>query len=190
MYKKRTSGFRKLAGSILFLFVSAGIFAQTDFSGNWVFNQSKSVFTQGPDGQGGGPGGQGGPMGGGGITVTQDSKTLTVNQTMQSPDGEMKITSKYNLDSTVSENTMFMDMKSKSTLTWSADKKSIAIVSTMVFDMGGESREMKTTETWKLSDDGKTLLIESVMPGPPGGGEGGQPSGSEGMKITRAYDKK
>jgi hypothetical protein len=178
MYKKRTSGFKKLAGSILFLFVSAGIFAQADFSGNWVFNQSKSVFPQGPDGQGGGPGGPGGPMGGGGMTVTKDSKTLTVNQTMQSPDGEIKMTSKYNLDGTVSENNMFMDMKSKSTLTWSADKKSIAIVSTMVSDMG----EMKTTETWKLSDDGKTLLIESVMSGPPGGGEG--------MKMTRAYDKK
>ena len=171
MYKKRTSGFRKLAGSILFLFVSAGIFAQADFSGNWVFNQSKSVFPQGSDGPGM-------LMGGGGVTVTQDSKTLTVNQTMQGPDGEMKMTSKYNLDGTVSENNMFMDMKSKSTLTWSADKKSIAIVSTMVSDMG----EMKTTETWKLSDDGKTLLIESVMPGTPGGGEG--------MKMTRAYDNK
>jgi hypothetical protein len=173
MYKKRTSNFRKLAGSLLFLFVSTAIFAQADFSGNWVFNQSKSVLPQGP----------GGPMGGGGgLTVTQDAKTLTTLQKMQGPDGEMEMNRKYNLDGTVSENTMFMDMKSKSTLTWSADKSSIVIVSTMVFDMGGESREMKTTETWKLSDGGKTLIVESVMPGPPDGGGD--------RKSTRAYDKK
>ena len=182
MYKKRTSGFSKLAGSVLFLLVSAGAFAQTNFSGNWVYNQSKSVIPQPPGGQGGGPGGPGGQMGGGGITVTQDSKTLTMNQTMQGPDGETQMTSKYNLDGTVSENTMFMDMKRKSTVTWSSDKKSITIASSMVFDMNGESREIKTTETWKLSDDGKTLFIESVRPGPPGGGEG--------TKSTRAYDKK
>jgi len=81
-------------------------------------------------------------------------------------------------------------MKRKSTLTWSADKKSITIVSTMVFDMGGDSREMKESETWKLSDDGKTLFIESTMPGGPGAPDGGQPGGGEGMKMTMVYDKK
>ena len=184
MYKNRTSDFRKLAGSVLFLFVSTGIFAQINVAGTWVFNQAKSVFPQAQEGMGGGPMGGGG----GGLTVTQDSKTLTVNQVRQGPDGEMNMTSNYNLDGTVSENTMFMEMKSKSILTWAADKKSFAIVNTMVFDMGGESREIKTTETWKFSDDGKTLLIESVMPGRPDG-DGGQPGGA-GMKITRAYDKK
>ena len=116
---------------------------------------------------------------------------------MQSPDGETPMTNKYNLDGSVSENTFVMDMKRKSTLTWSADKKSITIVSKMVLDMGGDSREIKESETWKLSDDGKTLFIETTMPGGPGGpgaqdgGQpGGQPGGGEGMKITMVYDKK
>lgn len=189
MKKSKVSNCRKLAGLLLLLFVSAGVYAQSDFSGKWAFNQSKSKFPERPDGQGGGgPGGPGGPMGGGDRTVIQDAKTLTVNQTMQSPDGEMQMSNKYNLDGSVSENTFMMDMKRKSTLTWSADKKSITIVSTMVFDMGGESREMKETETWKLSDDGKTLFIERSMPGGPGGPDGGGPGGE--MKMTMAYDKK
>jgi hypothetical protein len=198
MKKLRTPNYCKLTGLLLFLLISSGVFAQTNFSGKWVFNQTKSKIPERQDAQGGGgPGGPGGPMGGGDRTVTQDEKLLTVNQTMQSPDGETPMTNKYNLDGSVSENTFVMDMKRKSTLTWSADKKSITIVSKMVLDMGGDSREIKESETWKLSDDGKTLFIETTMPGGPGGpgaqdgGQpGGQPGGGEGMKITMVYDKK
>jgi hypothetical protein len=180
MNKKRNSNYMKLAGLLMFLFVSSGVFAQVNFAGTWVYNQAKSVIPQAPNGMGGG----GGPMGGGGggLTVTQDAKTITSTQTMQGPDGEMQMVNKYNIDGTVTENTVFGDMKRKSTLTWSADKKAATIVSVMVFDMNGESREMKTTETWKLADDGKTLLIESVRPAGPDGGEP--------MKTTRGYDKK
>ena len=191
MEKLRTTNYCKLTGILLFLFVSSGVFAQTNFSGKWVFNQSKSKLPEMQDGQGGG--GPGGPMGGGDRTATQDAKTLTVNQTMQGPDGEVQLSNKYNLDGSVSENTFIMDMKRKSTLTWSADKKSITIVSTMVIDMGGDSREIKESETWKLSDDGKTLFIESTRPGGrggPGAPDGAQPGGGEGMKMTMAYDKK
>jgi hypothetical protein len=41
----------------------------------------------------------------------------------------------------------------------------LTITSTIKFDMQGETREMKSTETWKLSEGGKLLLIESVRPG-------------------------
>ena len=50
----------------------------------------------------------------------------------------------------------------------------------MTFDMGGETREMKSTETWKLSEGGKLLLIENVRQGRDG----------DEMKTTAAYDKK
>jgi hypothetical protein len=49
----------------------------------------------------------------------------------------------------------------------------------MVFDMNGESREIKSTEIWKLSDAGKTLTIDSTMPAPDGE-----------MKTSAVYDKK
>ena len=67
----------------------------------------------------------------------------------------------------------------KSTVTWSADKTSLTIASTMVFERDGESREMKSSEMWKLAEDGKVLLQESTFPGPNGE-----------MKRTLAYDKK
>jgi hypothetical protein len=171
MKQLSTLGFRNLIVLAVFLCVSAEIFAQANFSGNWTINQSKSKLGE----AGGGPGG---PMGASVLTVTQDAKILTVSQTMQGPDGEMKIVSKYNLDGTPAANTFMMDMTRKSTLTWAADKKAITIVSVMDFN----GNEMKETETWKLSTDGKVLYIDSTRPaGPDGGGD---------MKMTLAYDKK
>lgn len=86
--------------------------------------------------------------------------------------------SKYNLDGTLSENPMFNTTR-KSNVAWSADKSSLIITSTMTFERDGESRDMKTTETWKLTEGGKVLMLESVRPGRDGE-----------MKTTVAYDKK
>jgi len=113
------------------------------------------------------------------LVVKQEGNTLSTDRTMAGPDGEMKMTNNYTLDGKVSENTGMMDMKTKSTVAWSEDKTSITISSTMVFDMNGESREMKSAETWKLSDGGKTLTIESTRTRPDGD-----------MKTTAVYDKK
>jgi|WetSurMetagenome_2_1015567.scaffolds.fasta_scaffold96607_2 hypothetical protein len=174
---------RKLLVSGIFLLISAGIFAQANFSGTWTMNQSKSKM----GGEGGGPGG---PMSAQSLTIVQDAATLSVDQTMNGPDGnDMKMSMKYNLNGKESENTFMMDAKRKSIIAWSADKKSITINSSMVFNMNGENREMKESETWKLSDDGKTLFVESTRPMGPGGDGGGQEA-RESMKITMAYDKK
>lgn len=115
------------------------------------------------------------------LTVTQDAKILTSNQKMAGRDGEeYNLTSTYSLDGSVSENTVMNDRLRKSVLTWSADKKSITINSTMNFERDGETREIKTTEKWTLSDDNKTLFIESTRPSRDGGNR----------TLTLAYDKK
>ncbi|MCJ7446619.1 MAG: hypothetical protein MUO72_02900 [Bacteroidales bacterium] len=159
---------RKLVGFFAFLLISAGVFAQTNFSGTWAFNESKSNF-----------GGSQFRFAATTMVVTQDANTLSVESTMPGRDGgEMKSSAKYTLDGKVSENPMFNTTR-KSTVTWSADKTSITIASTMTFERDGESREMKSSEVWKLSEGGKVLLIESTRPGPDGE-----------MKITVAYDKK
>lgn len=171
MKQSKIFRFRNFIVLAVFLCFSAEIFAQANFSGNWTFNQSKSQL-------GDAQGGPRGPMAASALTVTQDAKTLTVSQTMQGPDGEMKIESKFNLDGTPAVNNFIMDMTRKSTITWSADKKAITIVS--VIDFNGN--EMKETETWKLSADGKILYVDSTRPsGPDGGGD---------MKTKLAYDKK
>jgi hypothetical protein len=152
---------------LFFLQVSAQSGA-VNFSGNWALNESKSKFGDGPF-----------RMASNTLVVKQEANNLTVDKTMQGPDGEMKMTDKYTLDGKVSENTGMMDMKSKSTVIWSTDKQSITIATSMTFDMNGESREMKSTEIWKLTDGGKTLTVEATNPTPDGE-----------MKSTAVYDKK
>ncbi len=164
------SGHGRLILSFVLLLISAGLFAQTNFSGTWAFNESKSNFGESQF-----------RFAATTIVAAQDAKVLTVETTRPGRDGqEMKSTAKYNLDGTVSENTGFNNAVRKSTVTWSADKSSITIASTMTFDMNGETRTMNSSETWKLSEGGKVLLLDNVMPGRDGGE----------MKTTVAYDKK
>ena len=154
---------------IVFLLVSAGMYAQTSFAGTWAFNESKSNF-----------GGSQFRMAATSMVVTQDAKVLAVESTRPGRDGgEMKTSAKYNLDGTVSENAGFMNSTSKSTVAWSADKASITISTTMNFERDGQTQEFKSSQVWKLTEGGKVLMIENTMPGPDGE-----------MKTTVAYDKK
>ncbi len=161
--------YRKLAVSFVLLLVSAGLFAQTNFSGSWGLNESKSNFGDSQF-----------RFAATTLVVTQEGNNLSVEGTMPGMDGgEMKTSNKYTLDAKTCENTGFMDMVRKSVVIWSEDKTSFTIASSMTFDMDGESREMKSSETWKLAEEGKVLLLESSFPTPDGE-----------MKITAAYDKK
>jgi hypothetical protein len=169
MKKLYTSKFRNILNIFVFGLASTGLFAQTNFSGTWAFNESKSNFGESQF-----------RFAATSMVVTQDAKILTVESTMPSRDGgEMKTSAKYTLDGKVSENPMFNTTR-KSTVTWSPDKTSMVIASTMTFDMNGETREIKSTDTWKLAEDGKVLMIESVRPNRDG----------EEMKTVVAYDKK
>ncbi|HOU01486.1 MAG TPA: hypothetical protein PK719_08860 [Bacteroidales bacterium] len=178
----------KIIMTVALFFACVSLTAQVNFSGTWNLNAEKSQFGGGPGGGGpggggpggGGPGGGGGRMGGGPRVIIQSGNNLSVETTMRGFDGgePTKMVTKYTLDGKPTENTRTSpmgDMTSKSTATWSADKKSLTIVTTMSFD----GNEMKTTETWKLSADGKSMTIESVRPGFDGGE----------MKTTMVYDK-
>lgn len=169
MKKSNTLKFRNLLVVAVFCVTTSGLFAQTNFAGSWGFNESKSNFGDSQF-----------RFAATSMVVTQDANTLAVESVMPGRDGEeMKTSARYTLDGKVSENPMFNTTR-KSTVTWSSDKSSLVIASTMTLDMGGETREMKSTETWKLSDGGKLLSIESVRPGRDGGE----------MRTTAAYDKK
>ena len=110
------------------------------------------------------------------MVITQAGNNLAVESTQPGFDGgEMKQSAKYSLDGQPTENAGFMDMASKSVITWSADKTSMTIVTTMNFD----GNEFKTNQTWKLSADGKVITIDQVVPMPDGD-----------VKNTLVYDKK
>lgn len=64
-------------------------------------------------------------------------------------------------------------------MTWSADKTSMTIASTSTFERDGETREMKFSQTWKLAEGAKLLLVDNSFTG-----QNGE------IKTTVAYDKK
>ncbi len=161
---------RNLAGLLLLSTFSLGLFAQANFAGTWALNESKSKFGESQF-----------MRGASALVVTQDAKLLTVESTMQGRDGnEMKMSSKYNLDGSASENPGFMNSTSKSTTTWSADKKTLTIVTTMKFERDGQTTERKSSQAWTLAEGGKMLMVESTRTGR---------DGNE-VKTTAAYDKK
>ena len=113
------------------------------------------------------------------LTVKQEGNNLSIDRTLSTPDGqEMKMTGKYTMDGKECENSGFMESKTKSTVKWSADNKSITIASSTVFNMNGDNMEMKATEIWTLDGD-KILKIETSNTMPDGE-----------MKTSLVYDKK
>lgn len=148
---------------------STNVFAQkSDFSGIWTFNESKSTR---PESGFFSPASK--------ITVKQDNLTLNAERVSTGRNGEERITNeKINLDGKVSENVVFQDRTRKSTATWSADGEILEINSMMNFEMNGQTREMKSSEKWKLSADKSTLTIESTSQGRDGE-----------MKSTLVYNK-
>jgi hypothetical protein len=139
-----------------------------NFSGDWALNESKSNFGDAQF-----------RMAASILTVKQEGNNLSIDRTLNTPDGqEMKMTGKYTLDGKECENAGFKDSKTKSTVKWSADNKSITIASSTVFNMNGDNMEMKASEIWTLDGD-KTLKIETSNTMPDGE-----------MKTSLVYDKK
>jgi hypothetical protein len=136
--------------------------SKANFAGTWAFNAEKSNLGDAPQGGGGQR------MGGGGnFTATQEANLLTVESTRTGQDGQaVTTTSKYTLDGKVSVNTTARG-ESKSTATWSADGKSLTVVTTRTFERDGQTTEMKTTEVWSLTNP-TTLSRVSTMTTPNG----------------------
>jgi Tol biopolymer transport system component len=141
---------------------------KSNFAGTWIINAEKS--TQ--------PGG-GQRMGGGNFVATQEANLLTVERTRTNQNGETTTTTmKYTLDGKESVNTNPRG-ESKSVATWSADGKTLTIVTSRTMDMNGETRTMKSTEVWNLTD-AKTITVVITRPGM---------DGAE-VTSTMVYDKK
>jgi len=95
-----------------------------------------------------------------------------LTQTRTGQDGTPRVT-KYTLDGKESLNTTFGG-ESKSTAKWSADGKTLTILTRFSFD----GNEMTSTAVWSLID-AKTLSVVSTRQTPDGE-----------VKATMVYDKK
>ncbi|MGD0341093.1 MAG: hypothetical protein ABSA76_05230 [Bacteroidales bacterium] len=177
-----------------FLFMPLTVNGQagkTNFSGTWALNADKSNFGGGmgqgqgqppqgqpPQGQPGQGQGMRGGFGGGNFVAKQDDNLLTVDRTRPDQSGTPQtISSKYTLDGKECVNTSGMG-DAKSIATWSADGKSLTIVTTRTFDRDGQSMTMKTSEVWTLTSP-TTLSIVSTRTTPNGD-----------RTSTMVYDKK
>jgi hypothetical protein len=181
-----------------FLFMPLAVNGQAgkaNFSGTWAFSAEKSNMGQGQPGQGqppqgqpgqgqppqGQPGqGQGmrGGFGGGNFVAKQEADLLTVDRTRPDQSGTPQtISSKYTLDGKECVNTSGMG-EAKSIATWSADGKSLTIVTTRTFDRNGESMTMKTTEVWSLTSPTELTIVSTRT----------SPNGDRTSKMV--YDKK
>lgn len=177
--EKRVSRLKIMLSAMIILaftimpFSLDGQTGKVNFSGTWALNADKSTFGPGPGGQA--PQGQrpGGGFGGGSFVAKQEANQLTVERTR----GDQTFTSKYFLDGRESVNSTGRG-ESKSTASWSADGKTLKIVTTRTFSRGGQDTEIKTTEEWTLSGT-NVLTIVSTSSTP--GGE---------RKSTMLYDKK
>jgi hypothetical protein len=145
--------------------------SKANFAGTWAFNAEKSNLGDAPQGGGG-------PRMGGDFTATQEANLLTVVRTRTGQDGQpVTTTSKYTLDGKVSVNTTGRG-ESKSTATWSADSKSLTIVTTSTFERDGQTTEMKSTQVWSLTSPTALSIVTTAT----------TPNGER--KTTMVYDKK
>ncbi len=140
--------------------LSAVVFAQTDFSGNWVLNTSKSKLgerSRAPKS----------------MVIVQTKTDITI-ETKSEFNGEERVRkNKYTLDGKECINKGFRDMDVKSTAVWSADKKVLTVTSKMALDNG----DMTMKAVYKM--DGANLVIESASSSPMGD-----------RSETQVFDKK
>lgn len=158
---------------VLFAFVSlsllpGSLFAQPNFSGSWALNESKSTLGDGPR------------MSATSMTINQEAGLISIDLVRPSFDGgDINISEKYTLDGKESVNQGMIDSSIKTITAWSDDKKELRFAKTILFDMNGEKMEMKSTEVWSISDDGKTLTVKSAMTSQMGD-----------INLVLVYDKK
>jgi hypothetical protein len=151
---------KKLALILAITLISTVTFAQSDFSGTWKLNTEKSKLGErsfAPKS----------------IVIVQDASTLNIERHTEFQGQENTTTDKLTLDGKECTNIGMMDIPKKSVVTWSEDKTSLKIVSTIAFQ---DDNTMTMTEIYKISDG--SLVIESSMA-----------SSFGEMKETQVFDK-
>ena len=130
---------------------------KVDFSGTWSMNAEKSAT------------GENAPRRiAARMTVAQKGDTLSIERIIKRDTGEeSSATEKLTMDGKECVSTV-MDRPRTSIATWSQDGKSLTIASKSVFERDGNKIEISSTETWKLSEDGKSLTVDVATKSPRG----------------------
>ena len=156
--------------SLTLIFSSAALLpVNSNYSGEWNFNEGKSKLAEGRFRAAAQT-----------IKVTQDDAAVSIERTSNTPNGDaITTTEKLTFDGKTTESTVFGNSKKTSTAAWSSGGDEMTIQSTIVFERDGNSFEIKISEVWKLQNDGKTLSIDYTSTSPRGT-----------QNQTFVYDKK
>lgn len=133
---------------LVFLFsavlIAAFASAQTDFSGSWKLNKSKSTlndqFSMAPNE----------------IIIEQDGNLLKVEKHSSFQGNSYTTNDEFTLDGKESVNDGWQGSKKKSTAVWSDDKSTLTITSKIPIQNG---EEMSISEIYKM--DGANMTLES-----------------------------
>jgi hypothetical protein len=136
------------ASVIFFAFITKA--DHPDFSGEWKLNESKSDL------------GQFAGYAPRTIKVTQAADSITIAKTAPGFNGDdMTIAETLSFDGKQTKTTMFQTSTRTASAKWSDDGKTLTITYDLMLDFNGQQTEVKGTEAWTLSDDGKTLLSQN-----------------------------
>ena len=99
------------------------------------------------------------------IKAEQKADALSITKTSPGFDGggEMIASETLSFDGKeVETNIAPGSSKRKASAKWSDDGQTLTITYTLMLDFNGETTEVKGTETWALSNDGKTLTTTNT----------------------------
>ncbi|MDP4265747.1 MAG: hypothetical protein Q8941_24730 [Bacteroidota bacterium] len=140
---------------------------KANFSGSWSLNEGKSEL------------GDFARFATRKIKVEQKDDAITISKTGPSFNGDdITNTETITFDGKTSESTVFGNAKKKSTAKWTDDGKTLSISYSIAFERNGQTFDITGTETWMLTNDGKSLSLQNVSSSP------------QGERTTKAqYDK-
>ena len=140
-----------------FLFAFTPTVYKSNFSGDWKLNESKSEL------------GEFGRFAVRIIKASQSDESITITRTAPSFNGDdMTNSETLSYDGKETETTVFENSKRKSSAKWSDDGKILTINYTLLLDFNGQTMDIKGTEAWTISDDGKNLTVQIKSSSPQG----------------------
>lgn len=130
---------------------------RANFGGQWKLNEGKSEL------------GEFGGFAPKSIKVEQKQDAITITQVNAFNGEEMTRTETLTFDGKETETAGgFGNAKRKSTAKWSDDEKTLTVNFVLKIEFNGETNELKGTEKYSLSSDGKSLTLQSNSAGPQG----------------------
>jgi hypothetical protein len=152
--------FKKLAIILIapfFLLSFISMPARTNFGGQWKLNEGKSEL------------GEFTGFAAKSVKIEQKEDAITITQVNSFNGEEMTRTETLTFDGKETESSGgFGNAKRKSTAKWSDDGKMLTLSYVLKLEFNGETNEIKGTEKYSLSDDGKTLTLQSNTATPQG----------------------